>query len=178
MGLFNNQNGTQQATQQAAPLNDPFAAIGNAEPSERSTWILPGVYSLLYCQQLKMITSQNTGTPMFIAEFDILESGVKERPAGSSMTWICNMIHKPSPGNVRAFIAALFNTSVEEVDGDSARAVCGPDNPAMGRLIRCEATETLTKSNKPFTQCKWVAIDGDVQQKAEELRSAAFTTPF
>jgi len=152
---------------------DPFDRVGNAEPSDRSSYPIPGIYPVLYCERLKMIQSKLTNDPMFIAEFSILESDVAGRPKGASMAWVSNLRHMPSPGNVRAFLAALNGVVIEEVDSESARFACSEMNPCRGRLVRLEASETETKKGNPFTVCKWSAVSEGLQKKADELRQAA-----
>jgi hypothetical protein len=158
---------------------DPFDRIGNAQPSDRSSYPLPGLYPLLYCEALKMKKGKNPGDVFFIADFSIVESNVPGRPKGSSMAWICNLRHLPSPGNIRSFLAALNSVPIEEVDSESARCCCAADNPCRGRMVRLEATETTTKSGQPFTACKWTAVSEQLQgEKAEQLRQAAGFAPF
>lgn len=172
MGMFDRKNSTGQAVQKTAPAStkrvDAFDKIGDADASERSVYPIPGVYPLLYCERLKMIQSKLSGDDMFIAEFTILDSNVDSRPKGTSMSWVCNLRHLPSPGNIRSFLAALNDTAVEEVDAEGARVCCSDENPCRGRLVRLEAAETATKAGTPFTICKWISIPEAVQVKAEE----------
>lgn len=149
---------------------DPFERIGGAESTERSVYPIPGVYPMLYCNVLKMVDSRLSGDTIFVAEFDILESKVPDRPVGTSLAWLCNLRHLPSPGNVRSFLAALNGVRIEDVDAEGAKAACGPNNPCHGRLIRLEAVEVQTKKGNPFTACKWTAIPEAVQEKAAQLR--------
>lgn len=169
MALF----GKKEMEPEGKTSGDPFDRIGDAEGSERSSYPIPGVYPVLYCERLKMIQSKMTGDDMFIAELSILESSVEGRPKGSSMAWVSNLRHLPSAGNIRAFLAALNNVPLDEVDAESARFACSDKNPCRGRLVRLEASETETKKGNAFTVCKWSSIFESMQKKADELRQAA-----
>jgi len=174
MGLFGKNTGpTDFDHGNQNQFGDPFEKVGKADGSERSIYPLAGVYPLLYCERLKMIESKLNGDSMFIAEFSILESNVADRPKGTTMAWVCNLRHLPSPGNVRAFLATLNGVPVNEVDSDSARFACGEKNPCRGRLVRLEAVNTETKKHTQFTVCKWSAVNEEMQKKADELRQAA-----
>lgn len=177
---FNKQQGTQtQAAQtQAQPAYDPFGAVGDAQHTEKTPLPVPGVYPVLYCQQLKMKYSEEKRDWFFIAEFDVIESDVESRPKGTAMSWVVGMRHKPSAGNVRAFLAALNGIPIEEVDGEGTRACCGEQNPCNGRLVRLEASQIETRAGNPFTKCRWVAIDEEMQKNANELRAQAGYPPF
>jgi hypothetical protein len=157
--------------------SDPYDKVGNAEITERGVFVLPGIYPLLYCDVLKMIRSFK-GADLFIAEFDILESNVPERPAGTKVSWIANFAHLPTPGNVRAFLAALMGVDPEEVDRDGAKYACSKDNPCRGRLVRLQAGETTTRAGGNFTVCNWSTIPKEIQDQAEALRIAAGFAPF
>lgn len=170
MGMYDKKGSFEEATSQATPSHDPFDRVGSAETSERSNYPLPGVYPMLYCDQLKMVTSRLSGDSIFVAEFDILESDVQARPKGTSLSWLCNLRHLPSPGNVREFLAVLNGVMVDEVDAEGARFACSKENPSHGRLIRLEATEVETKKGNPFTRCKWIPIPDEVQNNAKQLR--------
>jgi hypothetical protein len=157
--------------------NDPFDRVGSSEATERGVFVLPGVYPLLYCDVLKMIRSRK-GADLFIAEFDILDSKVTERPVGTRMLWIVNFAHDPAPGNVKAFLAALMGVDPEEVDAAGAKYACSQENPCHGRLIRCQASETLTRAGGTFTVCSWTTVPNDIQAEAQEVRKAAGFAPF
>lgn len=181
MGLLDKLSGKKsepKPQQQQTSSNDPFERIGGADPSNQGVYPLPGVYPFLYVDSLKMIKSRK-GDDLFIAELEILESLVEARPAGTRMSWIVNMRHDPSPGNVKAFMVALTRIESDGIDADSMKLAVSEKNPCHGLLIRLEATATETKSGGPFTLCKWQSVPSDVQNKAEELRKlAGFDTPF
>jgi hypothetical protein len=185
MGMFDKsqrQQGQpmQQAYDQAAPASrDPFSKIGDADGSNQGIYPEPGLYPCLYVDVLKVIQSRK-GDDLFIAEFDILQSDVNIRPPGTRMSWMANLTrHEAAPGNVKTFLATLMDVPLEEVDAESSKYACSPDNPCHGRLIRLEASIIKTKEKKTdFTLCKWFTLPNDVQAQAEELRKQAGFAPF
>lgn len=182
MGLFDSYQNQQNVGQSQPPpprqaASDPFFRIEGSEGRQGGVYPLAGVYPMLYIDILKMIRSRKN-EDVFVAEFDILQSDVGERPAGTRMSWPVNFRHDASPGNVKAFLAAVMNVPQEQVDGRGAQYACGEKNPCHGRLIRLEATMTTTKSGNPFTLCNWRAIPDDVQAMANELRQKAGFAPF
>ncbi len=158
-----------------------FDEIGDAKSSGGGNYILEGMYPLVYINAVKTIKSQENNADLFIAELDIIESKVEGRDSGGTMSWVVNFAHQPALGNIKAFIAAAMNRKEEEITAKIADAVVTSDNPLHGQLLRCEATEIMTKKNKqPFTKCMWAAVDGEKQAMAEELhKKAGFEdTPF
>jgi hypothetical protein len=157
--------------------SNPFARIAGAEASEGGVYPLPGAYPILYVDTLKMIRSRK-GDDVFIAEFEIIQSDVEDRPVGTRMSWAVNFRHDASPGNVKAFLAAVMAVQATEVDGEGAQYACSDKNPCHGRLVRLSASQTKTRTGNDFTLCKWSPIPKAVQEKADELREAAGFTPF
>lgn len=169
MGMFGGESAAPKAPQKS---NDPFSRIEDSEGRTGGIYPLPGVYPVLYVDTLKMIRSRK-GEDVFVAEFDILQSDLPERRAGTRMSWAVNFRHDASPGNVKAFLAALMNVPQAEVDGKSAQYACGDKNPCHGRLIRLEAVLTKTKGGNDFTLCNWRSLPDEIQAKATELRTGA-----
>lgn len=181
MGMFdrNKSQGSVSYNEEAPRRrgSSPFDQIGGSTPNEGGIYPIPGVYPILFCDVLKMTVSRKD-EDLFIAEFDILESQVEERRAGTRMSWVVNFKHDAAPGNVKLFLAALLDTTPDEVDADGAKYACSPDNPCHGRLIRLEATNTITKAGNDFTLCKWRSLPKEVQDKGTDLRAQAGFTPF
>lgn len=170
MGLFG--GSTESAAPKSQPKNDPFSRIEDSEGRTGGIYPMPGIYQVLYVDVVKMIRSRK-GEDVFIAEFDILQSDVPERKAGTRMSWAVNFRHDASPGNVKAFLAAVMNSEQSEVDGKSAQLACSDKNPCHGRLVRLEAVQTKTKAGNDFTLCNFRPIPDDMQAKAAELRAEA-----
>ncbi len=155
-----------------------FDGIKDAKVNAGGNYVLPGQYPLLFINACKKITSQENGDKVFIVELDILDSLVEGRPKGMSMSWIVKLKHQPALGNIKGFLAEAMNVNVDNVDSAGADFAVSAENPLHGRLIRCDATDTITKkARKPFTKCKWSAISAETQEKAAELHKAAGFSP-
>lgn len=179
MGLFGSSNGqsSQPAPRPGARSVNPFDMIGDAEGRFNAVYADPGVYPVLQVDVLKMIVSRKQ-EHLFIAEFDILQSLVPSRPAGTRLSWVANFRHDATPGNVRTFLATLMDVPVEEVDAAGSAAACSDANPCHGRLIRLEAVHTLTKTGGDFTLHNWRTLPRSVQDTADQLRAEAGFAPF
>jgi len=151
---------------------DPFQRTAEADPNQRSVYPVPGVYPALMADSLKMIQSRK-GEDLFVAELEILDSQVDDRPAGTRMSWIVNYKHDSAPGNVKAFFCALMSTTEDQVTADALRYACGVQNPCQGRLVRLEASNTKTRAGGDFTLCNWQVIPENMQAQAGELRKRA-----
>ena len=170
MGMFGGESSTPKAAQSKS--SDPFSRVEDSDGRSGGIYPLPGIYHMLYVDTIKMIRSRK-GEDVFIAEFDILQSDVEARKAGTRMSWAVNFRHDASPGNVKAFLAAVMNVPQTDVDAKGAQYACSDKNPCHGRLVRLEAVMTKTKSNNDFTLCNFRPITDDIQSKAAELRTAA-----
>jgi hypothetical protein len=167
----------QEQKKDAYDSSDPFQQAANADENQGGVYVLPGVYPILQIDTLKMIRSRK-GDDLFIAELEIIESQVKERPRGSRMTWIANFRHEPTPAAVKTFFVRLMGVPGEEIDADGMRMSVGEKQPCKGRLVRMEAVEKDTKSGGKFTTCNWRTLDESFQEKADQLRSDAGFPPF
>jgi len=172
-----------QVTQQSPPYaaapqsqqdEDFYSRIANAEDRDRriTRYPIPGAYPVLLVDFVKMIRTRKD-EDFFVAEFEILQSKVAERPAGTRMSWMCNLKHDSSPRNIKEFICALMAVDKDAVTPEAVKYACGPDNPCHGRLVRLEASEITTKAGNPFTVCDWYTLGDEVQAKVVELRKAA-----
>ncbi len=161
----------------STPSDSVFDRVASAEGQEGSVFIVPGVYPVLGIDVLKMIRSRK-GDDLFIAELEIIESDVPERPQGSRMAWMANFRHDPTPSAVKTFLARVMGVPPEEVDAAGSRLAVGEQQPCRGRLIRLEATQIETKSGNPFTKCTWRELPDNLQEQAKELRSNAGFPPF
>jgi len=154
-------------------MSDVHDRIGNAKTSESGVYPEPGVYPVLEIDSCRVIDSRK-GDKLFCAEFNILESRVEERPAGSSMSWMANLTkHDAAPGNVRKFLAAAAGVTVENVDPEGSAAAVSSHNPLHGRLVRLEAMMTKTRAGGDFTLCKFTSLPDDVQALRDDYRRAA-----
>jgi hypothetical protein len=174
------------AAPQTQGEGDIFDKVANAEDRDRriTLYPIPGAYPVLLVDVVKIITSRQNET-FFVAELEILQSMVQDRPPGTRMTWMVNMKHDSSPRNVKEFICALMAVDSEAVTPEAVKYACGPDNPCHGRLVRLEAAytklkraqaltmEEAIKTQAVFTVCDWYTLGDEVQAKVVELRKAA-----
>ncbi len=175
MPLFANE--TAFNSQQAPKARDVFDDIERSDGRAGGIYPIPGVYPVLYVDVVKMIRSRK-GDDVFIAEFEILQSAVVDRPGGTKMSWAVNFRHDASPGNVKAFIAAVANVPQNAVDAQGCRRACSTENPLHGKLVRLEASMTKTHAGNDFTLCTWRPVPDELAKKAQELRDQVFGAPF
>lgn len=182
MGMFDNEQQEQKQEQEQKPMNydtfDPHNAVGNAETQEReerSPFAEPGSYPILFLDTLTVFQGRNKIDYYYKAVFDILESRVQTRPAGTRLTWMQSLRHDFSAGEVRLFLAALMNIDPEEVDPAGSKYACSDANPCHGRLIRLEAA---MNAKGTFTKHYWHPVPKEVQLQAKELREKAGFPPF
>lgn len=99
----------------------------------------------------------------FIAEFNIIESDVPWRPAGSKASWYVNVSgHEAGLGNVKAFLAVVAGIEETDVDEEGARYAVSDDQPFEGIRVRCTAVPIETKKEKrDFTKMEWMPWSED-----------------
>jgi hypothetical protein len=116
-----------------------------------------------YLFEVKAITAEKKFKgDMFIAEMKVLEATQTDakhtpNPVGSEASYIVNLGQLSGPGNVKAFIMALFNVPEEQVTAEVIGELCSDKNPAKGMKIRDEAFEKPQKNDpsKMFTYHRW-----------------------
>lgn len=174
MGLFENQSTGTTTT------DDLYSGIDNVQTSERDANIVQGVYPLLYVDTIKVFKSQRSGSNIFVASFDIIESDVANRPKGTSMSLVMNYSKHPEVKmrNIKEFLVALNDCSDEDIDSTAFRLICSDKNPCHGKLIRLEAVEDESKTGARYMRYTWRTIDKNRQEQAEELRKQAGFTAY
>lgn len=157
-----------------------FDGIEDAESTKRSNYVLPGQYPILFVNALKKIRSQKTGDTLFIAEFDIIESKVDERPPGMDMSSIFNITKhgKTALGNIKGLLAACLDIEEAKVDSKTADIAVSSENPFHARLIRCEAITVTTNNGAPFTKPNFFPLPEGLQKQSLELHQKAGFAPF
>jgi len=178
MGMFDKKTEDKEPKMQQG--YDMFSGIDNAKVMEKDPYIDPGVYPLLYCSCLKAFQSKRDGQSFFVAEFDILDSNVESRPAGTRMALVINYSKSPEVklNNIKTFLMRLTDSEEDEVTSEAFKLCCSEKNPCRGRLIRLEAVNATTKNGAKFLQCSWATVPEEVQAKAESLRNEAGFSPF
>lgn len=159
-----------------------FKKVAEANPTRGGVYPLPGQY-VVRIEALREVTSFRQ-IACFIAEFYIVTSTNKERPAGSSMSWVAAMDKPSAPGNVSAFYQALFpeddlqmgpDLSPEQIaaTAQALEATVGPDNPCRGEVLFMEAATITTRAGKPFTKCMFRALSAEERAEIDAPNSGS-----
>jgi hypothetical protein len=155
-----------------------FGGIKDAKYSEGGIYVLPGVY-LFEIQALKAIRTR-TQKDAFVAEFKVLESTNPERLPNSLCSWMVTFDKEPAMGNVKQFLASVLGVKDDQIDESVAEyavnlvddaATNRVANPCKGRKVRCSAVNITTKSNRPFTKCKFFT-EADAAGAAKDQAAA------
>ncbi len=131
-----------------------YGEISKAKFSEGSIWLLTGVYRLMI-QACKHITTRK-GVQAFVVEFEVLESSNPERVPGSMCSWMVTLDKEPALGNIKQFISTAVPCKPEQVNEEAVLAIVSEANPLKGRIVRCAATNIITKAGRDFTKVKFL----------------------
>jgi len=179
MGIFDNtaQQNQGQQTQQSPQTQQNtgqsvFDRVGTAPPRRGGTYISPGSYPILFINALKMIKNRS-GVDLFIAELFVIASETDAVPMGAKVSWAPSFAHDPTPTDVRTFLAQVMGAPLDDVDSQACQYACSAENPCHGKLIKCVATNVVTKSGNDFTKCEWYTIGADLQSQSAELLAKA-----
>lgn len=154
-----------------------FGGIKGAKYSEGGVYLVPGVYRLkiLICKYIK--TAQHSGAKdAFVAEFEVLESNVADRPSGSTCSWMVTLDKLPALGNIKQFLlACLPDATEDQIDESAVEFVVNEQkNPLKDYIVRCSAVNIKTKANRDFTKCKFLRdADGAAAAAADQASAAA-----
>jgi hypothetical protein len=132
-----------------------FGNIGSAKSSQGGVYLLPGKYAL-ECKANKTGITRDK-REFFVAEFTILESSNPDRPVGTSVSFMV-MLDKnieTALGNIKGYVAGLFDIPEQEVDEAGVETLVTAANPGAGMKVRCEAANIKTRANKDFTKVTW-----------------------
>jgi hypothetical protein len=171
MGMFGNDNNGYEEKSSGSSV---FSKIANSETKEGGVYILPGIYPVLMVDVIKVIKTRK-GDDMFIAELEIIQSQVEDRPAGTKVSLTHNLRHDVSPQLVKTFFAKMMGVTDEEIDAEGLKFACSEKQPCKGRLVRLEATR---KEGKDYLVHTWTELPEAMQEKAKELRAEAGFAPF
>lgn len=142
-----------------------FGGIGNKNIKSNGGGVFfePGTYAL-ECRANKTGKTRE-GRPFFVAEFTILESTNKERPVGTGVSWMVMMDKnlETALGNIKGYVAALFDMAEENVDEAGVEALIAADNPGMGMKCRATVSTVKKRNGDPFTK----PVFGPYEKKAE-----------
>jgi hypothetical protein len=141
-------------------LADVYSKIKKSSVSNGGVYFQPGVY-LVEIKKAFFKESRKAAV-LLIVECSILESDCAERPAGSDVTWTCNMSLDSGPGNCKAFIAATAGIPSDdtkriddEVTDEVMDSLFGEDNMLGGMRMKVQATDVDTKAGGKFTKLFW-----------------------
>jgi len=167
----------------------------NATFSEGGNYLNPGQRYLL--ENLKMeATFARKGFPITITEWRVHESDDPKIRPGAQVSWVPNMMHELSLGNVMMMVAATSG----KVDPNDKAAVkqnvtkevleycAGPAQPLKGKMVEV-VTEGITTKEKgqPFTKHRWIPTSkppvqailmGQIQAPAPQQPSAPITGAY
>lgn len=132
-----------------------FGKIKDAKSNGGGVFFLPGSYEL-ECRCNKTGTTRE-GRPYFVAEFTILKSSNVERPEGTSVSFMV-MLDKyieTALGNIKGYVAALFDMPEVEVDEAGVEQLVAAENPGAGMRVKAIASNTKTKAKTDFTKVQF-----------------------
>jgi len=136
-----------------------FSKIKDVKSQGGGIYFLPGKYAV-ECRANKTGETRE-GRPFFVAEFTILESSNPERPVGTSVSFMV-MLDKyieTALGNIKGYVAALFDIPEAEVDEAGVEQLVAAENPGAGLKVRAVASNTKTKKGDPFTKVEWAPYE-------------------
>ena len=138
--------------------------------SRRLPYMAPGNY-LLDVLKLDHIKSRK-GKWFFVADFLVLESTNKDRPAGTKMSWMSNPEAGDGAGanSIKVFLATLGDIEPDSVDADGSRLAVSAQQPFAGTLIQANAYNIETRAGQDFTVVDWE----NISEEGQKLRSAAY----
>lgn len=145
---------------------DRYASnFDKADVFQKTPNLLVGQYPKLRITEFKF--HQGRQDDFIICELEVVESRVHERAPGSKVSWVVNMKHDPSPGEVKGFIGAVFGlTKPDEIKAQITTAVLNhcisSAQPLRGKLVACEVFEKATQAGKMFAKHRWEPVDGQV----------------
>lgn len=136
----------------------------NATFSEGGNYLNPGHRYLL--EMLKMEAKfSRKGFPITVTEWRVHESDDPQIRPGAQASWVPNMQHELSLGNVMMMVGATSgkvdpdNKQMLKAQIDSATLeyCAGPAQPLKGRMVEV-VTENITTKEKgqPFTKHRWI----------------------
>lgn len=132
-----------------------FSNIGSAKSNGGGIYFEPGKYEL-ECRANKTGKTRE-GREFIVFEFTIISSTNPNRPAGTSVSQMI-MLDKyleTALGNIKGYVAALFNMPEQDVDEAGVEALVAADNPGAGIKVKAIASNTKTKAGKDFTKVQY-----------------------
>jgi len=136
----------------------------NATFSEGGNYLNPGHRYLLEMMKMEAKYSRK-GVPITVTEWRVHESDDPKIRPGAQASWVPNMQHELSLGNVMMMVAATSGridpsdkaAVVAGVTRDTLELCASPEQPLKGRMVEV-VTEGITTKEKgqPFTKHRWM----------------------
>ena len=136
----------------------------NATFSEGGNYLNPGHRYLLEMMKMEAKYSRK-GFPITVTEWRVHESDDPKIRPGAQASWVPNMQHELSLGNVMMMVGATSGMVDPEdkqllkarIDGATLEYCAGPAQPLKGKMVEV-LTETITTKEKgqPFTKHRWM----------------------
>lgn len=133
-----------------------FAGISEASSYAGGNYFKAGLYTVSI-KEVKMVTSRKRDD-LFIVECEILTSSCEELVAGMTCSWVVNMKHDASLGNIKQFTAIATGSPEKEIDEEVCELVVSNENPLKGVKIGLECNEIKTRSGGDFTKHTWFGV--------------------
>ena len=135
-------------------IDDPKYRDG--ENSLRLPYIYPGKFRLQVDKISHYPSKKNPREEWFRVDFTILE-GAKN--GVDRVAWVVNLT-KNDYGlrDIVAFVSALMGEETA-INRATMEQLEGPQQPAAGLIVDCEAYNKKTESGGDFTQVSWKAVD-------------------
>lgn len=148
------------------PSDEFFSQIDQVSAGgQRLPQLVQGQYIVEINKIVFLISRPPKRTPLYIAEFTILESTVEERPAGMQCSWSTPMNIDMGPINVKRFVGAAAGCGlVEEIDktvtSHSCKYSASNDQPMKGVQVHIQVTMIKTKEGKDFPEHRFSPVQG------------------
>lgn len=130
-----------------------FAGIGEASSTRGGNYFKPGLYAVRV-RECKLITSRQKDD-LFIVECEVLKSSHESIVEGSTASWIVNMKHDASLGNIKGFLAAALDCLEEEIDEEACELAISKENPLKNAEVDLECVLLTTRKGGEFTKHMW-----------------------
>lgn len=141
-----------------------FTSVRGKSANKQGNWLKQGQY-IAKIQSCKVVESTNNdGVEYAILEMRIVkhldEDAAAAHRIGEEVAYNWSSAHKPTPGNLLAFIGAALDTDVDSLTDDQKEEaianVFGDEDPLAGMAIEVHAKVIKTKKDNDFTtfSCK------------------------
>lgn len=159
-----------QVPVRGGPIPGLFGGVGpQNRKASRANYIRPGNY-WARIDLVKSDIAPRSRSAFFAVEMTIIRvlndvMGRSHR-VGENVSYFRDQKSYYFLSDMQEFVAQVSGTPFEQVTEDMVMDVVGPRQPFNNTIVQIDATEIITKANKPFTVVKWNEIP-----PAEALRT-------